>query len=184
LLPIIEAFTTEWTLDSSDPSIAPLMRSVAPAVEEEWTLLTTQVAEAIEHVDRERPWQDQTAKVLDTLRAAHNAGRLPDTTALDTLSSLASRNPDRVLRSFSQAADLVANDRSMSEKLFALGGTLAADVAIVHGFVTRAASAIDGVERDLLERQTATGTTDMEFVAAQVLKATSRFADLAKELGE
>jgi hypothetical protein len=72
----------------------------------------------------------------------------------------------------------------MPEKLIALAGTAAGDVAIVHGFAARAASAIDGVEKDLLERQAETGATDMESVAAQVLEATSRFADLAKEIGE
>jgi hypothetical protein len=72
----------------------------------------------------------------------------------------------------------------MPEKLSALAGTAASDVAIVHGFATRAASAIDGVEKDLLERQAATGATDMESVAAQVLEATAKFADLAKDLGQ
>jgi hypothetical protein len=184
LLPLIEAFTTDWRLESSEPSIAPLMRSVAPAVEEEWGVLTTRVTEAIDHVDRDRPWQDQTSKTLEVLRAAHNAGRLRDSMALDALSSLASIHPDRVLRSFFRAAELVAKDRSMSEKILALAGTAAGDAAIVHGFVTRAASAIDGVEKDLLERQAASGATDMESVAAQVLGATAKFANSAKELGE
>lgn len=183
LVPIIEAFNTQWRLDSEEPAIAPLMRGVAPAVEEEWNILSTRLAEAIGHVDRGRSWPDQTAKTLDVLRAAHNAGRLRDTTALDTLSSLASRHPDRVLRSFLQVAELVAKDRSVPEKLSVLAGTAAGDVAIVHGFATRATSAIDGVEKDLMERQAASGATDMESVAAQVLEATSRFADLAKEIG-
>ncbi len=183
LLPIIEEFITEWRLDSPEPAIASLMRSVAPAVEEEWNVLTTRVTEAIEHVDRSRPWPDQTAKTLDVLRVAHNAGRLRDATAIDTLSSLALRHPDRVLRSFYQAAELVAKDRSMPEKLLALAGTATGDAAVVHAFATRAASAIAGVETDLLQRQAATGATDMESVATKVLEATSRFAELAKEIG-
>ena len=39
LLPIVEAFTAEWRFNSDNAAIAPLMRAVAPAVDEEWDLL-------------------------------------------------------------------------------------------------------------------------------------------------
>lgn len=184
LLQVIDAFTTEWRLDSSDPAIAPLMRAVAPAVASEWAILSARVADAIKHVDRERSWSDQTGKVLDVLRVAHNAGRLRDSTALEVLCGLATRDVERVLRSFFDAADLVAKERTLPEKLIALAGVIPGDVAIVHTFSTRAASAIEGVETDLLERQAASGASDRASVATQVLEATSRFADLAKGLGQ
>jgi hypothetical protein len=184
LLPIIDAFTQTWHLDSPDPAIAPLMRNVAAAVEEEWALLASRISTVAEQVDRGRPWPDQTAKVIEVLRAAHNAGRLRDPTALEELTVLAARAPDPALRSFFEGADLIAKDRSLPEKLVALAGPVPVHVALVHAFATRAAAAIDGVERDLLERQAASGSTDMETIAIQVLDATTRFADRAKELAE
>lgn len=183
LLPIVAAFTQAWNLDSPDPAIAPLMRNVAAAVEEEWALLTTRVTDAAIFLDRQRSWPDQTAKVVEVLRAAHNAGRLQDTTALDELTRLGTQDPELALRSFFEAADFIAKERSLPEKLAALASVIPTHVAITHAFATRAASAIEGVERDLLERQAASGGTDMESLAVQVLDATSRFADLAKELG-
>jgi hypothetical protein len=66
-----------------------------------------------------------------------------------------------------------------------LAGIVPDDVAVVHAFVTRAAKAIEGVERDLQERQAASGgATDMETVVSQVLQATSRFADSIKGLAK
>lgn len=184
LLPIIDTFAQAWTLDSPDPAIAPLMRSVATAVEDEWVLLTTRVTDVIELVDRDRSWSDQMAKVIEVVRVAHNAGRLPDATALDELVRLATRDPDTALRSFFEAADVLAKERSLPEKLVTLASAIPAHVSVVHAFATRAGSAVDGVERDLLERQAAGGVTDMESIANQVLEATSRFADLAKELAK
>lgn len=185
LLPIAEAFMSEWRLDSADPAIAPLMRAVAPAVKDEWDLLGTRVNEAAPHIDRDRSWQDQTEKALAVLRIAYNAGRLRDTTADDALTTLAAASPERVHRSFFDAAGLITKERSLPQQLAVVAGTVPADVAVVHAFATRAAKAIEGVERDLQERQAATGgATDMEAVVSRVLQTTSRFADSVKGLAQ
>lgn len=183
LLPLVETFAAQWRLDSADAALAPLMRAVAPAVDEEWELLRNRVAEAAPHLDRDRTWQDQTEKTLAVLRTAHLAGRLRDTTAIDALAALSTINPDRVVRSFGDATELLAKDPELPERLAALASNVPSDVALVHLFTSRAAAAIDGVERDLEERQAASGgATNLEDVAARVLGATSRFADAVKEL--
>ena len=182
LLPIVASYSQAWRLDSPDPTIAPLMRGVASAVEQEWALLTTRVTDVIPLIDRQRTWLDQTAKVLEVLWAAHNAGRLGDTSALNELTNLSVLDPGGVLRSFFGAGDLIAKSPSLPDKLVALASDMPAHVAIVHAFAGRAVSAMDSVERDLLSRQTASGATDIEMVAGKVLSATTRFADLAKGL--
>jgi NTP pyrophosphatase (non-canonical NTP hydrolase) len=186
LLPIIERFTADWRLDNvDDPSVATFMRSVAPAVSEEWDILKRKVTEANGSVDRDRSWMEQTEKVLSVLRVAHNAGRLQDQTALDTLTELTSMQADRAQRSFFEAAELVADERSIAEKLLTLASSLPDDVGAVHAFTTRAAKAIDEVERDLEDRQAASGgATDVEAIVAKVLEAVSRFADTAKDLAQ
>ena len=183
LLPIVEAFTAEWRLNSDNAAIAPLMRAVAPAVDEEWDLLGSWVSHATPHVDRDRSWQDQTDKTLSVLRRAHNAGRLRDTTAIDVLATVSTINPERVLRSFLDAVDIVAKELEVHQRLAVLASHIPSDVAVVHTFTTRAAAAIDGVERDLEERQAASGgATNMEDVASRVLEATAKFADAVKAL--
>jgi hypothetical protein len=183
LLPIVEAFTSVWQFTSADAAIASLMRGVVPAVNEEWENLRTRVNTAAPHVSRDRTWQDQTEKVLNVLRAAHGAGRLRDAVALDMLTALAATNMERVHRSFFEAADLIAKETALQEKLAVLAGCLPGDVAVVHAFVARATTAIEGVERDLQDRQAASGgPSDMEAVVSRVLEATSRFADAVKGL--
>jgi hypothetical protein len=183
LLPLVEAFTAQWRLDSDDASIAPLMRAVAPAVDEEWTLLGSRASGAAPHVDRDRSWQDQMDKTLTVLRTAHNAGRLRDITAIDALATLSTINPERVVRSFLDATALLARESDLHERLAVLASHVPSDVTVVHAFTTRAAAAIDGVERDLEERQAASGgATNVEDVASRVLAATSRFADAVKGL--
>jgi hypothetical protein len=184
LLPIIASFSKAWRLESPDPAIAPLMRNVATAVDQEWAFLTANVSDVVPFIDRERTWQDQTAKVIGALRLAHNAGRLGDTTSLDELTSVAARASNGALQSLFVVADLVAKERSLPEKLVALASELPAHVSNVHAFTTMAGSAIDGVEADLLGRQTAGGPTDMESITTRVLDATTQFAVIAKELAE
>lgn len=183
LLPIIETFTTTWTLESTDASITPLMRTVAPALDYEWSSLQRRVTEAAPHVDRDRPWPDQMEKAMAVLRSAHNAGRLRDQTALEELGRFLTVDPDTVVKSFHEAVELVAKDLTLQKKLAVVASSLPDDVAVVHRFVTRAAAAIEGVERDLKERQAASGgATDMEAVVAKVLETTAEFVDVAKEL--
>lgn len=183
LLPIIETFISSWNLDSADASIAPLMRSVMTALAEEWSSLTRRVAEALPHVALERTWLAQTEKTIAVLRVAHNAGRLRDQVALEEVVRLALVRPDTVLRSFHEATDLVERERNLQERLAAVASPIPDDVAIVHRFTTLAATAIEGIERDLVDRQAASGgATDMEAVVEKVLNTTAHFMDTAKEL--
>ena len=186
LLPIIDDFIDGWQLDSTDdPSVAALMRAVTPAVSEEWEMLKRRTIEATGYMDRDRTWPEQTEKVLAVLRVAHNAGRLRDQSAIDKLTELASIQADRAQRSFFEATELVADERTVAEKLSILGSVLPGDVGVIHAFTEHAAKAIDGVEADLEERQAASGgATDTEAVVAKVLEAVSRFADTAKDLAQ
>ncbi|KQY07971.1 hypothetical protein ASD37_08335 [Mycobacterium sp. Root135] len=185
LLPIVKRFTSTWEIDSSDPAIAGFMRSVAPVVDQEWQALQVRVTEVQQLLDleRQRSWTDQTGKVLTVLRIAHQAGRLNDRNAVEELTSLAARDPDSVLRSFADAANLLTVDATLQDKLALLASDAPVHVAVVHGFAVRAATAIQSVERDLAARQTqAGGATDMEKAVTRVLEATSRFDDAVKGL--
>lgn len=185
LLPIVKNFAATWELDSRDPAIANFLRMVAPVVDQEWQALQAQVTETQPLVDpeRQRSWADQTAKVLTVLRVAHQAGRLADGTAVEELSNLAARDPDRVLRSFAEAADLLARDATLQDKLVLLASGVPVHVSVVHRFAVRAAAAIESVERDLTARQTqGRGSTDMEKAVTQMLEATCRFDEAIKRL--
>lgn len=57
-----------------------------------------------------------------------------------------------------------------------------ADVATIHRFVTRAATALDELERDLEARRAAGTTSNSEDVAAQVLASTGRFVNAVEAL--
>lgn len=184
LLPIIENFVAGWSFDSPDAAHAAFMRAVPVAVDEEWSELEGQLRSAKDLVDRDRSWSEQTGKVLSVLRTAHSAGRLRDQSAIDELTRLASTRPDTILRSFFEAHDYQREDRPLHERLALVASSLPDDVAVVSRFAVRAAAAIDGIERDLTDRQAASGgATDTEEAVARVLDATSRFVDAAKELG-
>lgn len=183
LLPIVERYVDGWTFDSDDATHASFLRSVPSAVDEDWSSLQSNLEAARELVDRDRPWSDQTAKIIGVLRIAHSAGRLRDQSAVDDLTSLASVRPDTVLRSFFDALEYVRSDRPTHERLAMIASTTPEDVVVVSSFARRAAAAIEGVERDLAERQAAAGgATDTEEAVAKVLETTTRLLDAAKEL--
>ena len=185
LLPIVKSFASTWELDSSNPAIAGFMRSVEPVVDQEWQALQAQVTEAKLLVDpeRRRSWADQTAKVLTVLSIAHQAGRLTDGNAVEELTNLARGDAERVLRSFAEAADLLAGVARLQDKIALLASEVPVHVAVVHRFAVRATAAIQSVERNLATRQTeAGGATDMEKAVTRVLEATSRFEEAAKGL--
>jgi hypothetical protein len=183
LLPIVGDFAANWDLVSEDASISSFLRAVTPAVSEEWETMRTRVIEASDHIDRDRPWSDQTEKVLSVLRTAHNAGRLRDHGAIEALSSLASAATERVQQSFFAAAEAIQKELPIDQRIVLLASDIPDDVAIVHGFTTRAVGAVESVQRDLAERQAAAGgATDIETAVAEVIAATTRFGDAVKEL--
>lgn len=185
LLPIVKSFAATWELDSSDPAIATFLRTIAPIVDDEWQALQARVTAAQPLLDpeRQRSWADQTAKILAVLNVAHQGGRLTDGNAVEELTDLAGRDPERVLRSFAEAADLLAGEATLQEKIALLASDVPVHVAVVHDFAVRAAAAIQSVERDLATRQTqAGGANDMEKAVARVLQATSRFDEAIKGL--
>jgi hypothetical protein len=141
------------------------------------------VDEALPHVDRDRSWPDQTEKVLSVLKAAFNAGRLPDSTALDDLKDIAGIRADVVQRSLFEARDLLAKDLPIQEKLLAVASHVPDDVAVLHRFVSRAAAALDRVESDLKDRQAGSGgATEAEVAVERIRESTARLLDTAKEL--
>lgn len=177
LLPIIEAFISDPRLETADAALAPLVNAVGPAIEEEWSLLSERARAAVLHVDRDRPWPEQSNRVLSVLVAAQGAGRLRDMEALEFLGALASVIPADAQRSVFQAAELTESRLSSHEKLRLLASGLPDDVALVHAFARRAGLALDGVEADLGDRGSGSGaSTDLPDVVEQVLKSTSRFA--------
>jgi hypothetical protein len=182
LLPLVESFISGWKLDTLDTTIAPFMRLIRPAVAAEWTEFARHVSEAQPHVDRERPWQEQTEKTLSVLRAAHTSGRLRDSSALDVLSVLAAESSDRAQRTLFQVADLLTKDLPLEDRLAVLAGPAPREVAVVYAFTSRAASALEGIEQDLLERRSTALSTNLEDVVTQVLASTARFADALKRL--
>jgi hypothetical protein len=183
LLPIIEDFVENWRLESADPSLAPFVRSVAPAVEEEWNLLEQRVSESLPHVDRDRSWTDQTEKVVAVLQAAFGAGRLPDSSILDELKTLATVRTNVAQKALFEARDLLAKDLPIPGKLLVVASQVPDDVAVVHRFASRAATALDAVERDLKERQASSGgATNVEVAIERVRESTARLLDAAKEL--
>ena len=185
LSPVIAAFTADWKLDSADPSIAVFFRSVGPAVDEEWSKLGDLVRETLPLIDAEevRTWADQTKQVLDVLRAANDAGRLADPTAVADLKTLAEMQPNSVLRSLGETALALEKNVTLPEKLRLLASDLPDHVGIVHDFATRASKAIDGLERNLAKRQSAVGDGgSMEAAILSVAEATNRFDEAVKGL--
>jgi len=185
LLPTVEDFAATWEMDSTDATVAAFLRSITPAVDEEWEALQVRVsvAQPLVDLERDRSWQDQTAKVLSVLRTALQSGRLSDGAAVEELTQLASRDPSRVLRSFAEAINVVTKGATLQQKLALLASDIPEDVAIVHQFATRAVLAIQSVQRDLAARQTeAGGATNMEKAITRVLESTNRFEEAVKGL--
>jgi hypothetical protein len=182
LLPVVEKFVSLWDLSSSDAAVAAFYRAIRPAVDEEWRTLGQRASETKELIDRQRGWTEQTEKVLQVVRVAHNAGRLDDANALDALTSYAAASSDTAHRSVFAAAEQVAPSASLPQRLALLTGNVPGDVVIVWRFATRAHAALNQVDRSLVERQASEGRTDMEAVTERVLEATNRFADAVKAL--
>ncbi|OBG64727.1 hypothetical protein A5702_01440 [Mycobacterium sp. E3339] len=183
LLPLVKDFTASWELNTDDSANAAFFRAIGPAVDEEWANLVRRVAAIQPLIDRDRAWEDQTARVLATLRTSLQAGRLMDSGAIDELTKLASYEPSRALRAFNSAAEAVTKSMTLPEKLTLVASDTPDLVVVVHDFATRAAKAIDSVERDLVSRQTESGgATDLEKAATRVLEATNRFDDAIKRL--
>ncbi|UPK63610.1 hypothetical protein MYP14_23420 [Rhodococcus pyridinivorans] len=136
-----------------------------------------------ELIDFKRSWEDQTRRVLETLRTAHNLGRISDSSALTELSQLAVQDPTRVLRSFLDASDAVKQTLSLTEKLAIVACRIPNDVAVVHRFVIRAEEAILSIERNLAVRQREVGgATDLEEATTRVLASTNRFDEAVRRL--
>jgi hypothetical protein len=182
LLPIVEKFISQWELSASDAAIAAFYRGIRPAIDEEWRTLGQRATEAKTIVDQQRPWSEQTEKVLQVIRAAHNAGRLDDANALDALTNYATNVSDTAHRAVFAAADQVGPTATLPQQLVVLSGIVPADVFLVSRFATRANTALNQIERSLLERQASEGRSDMETVTERVLEVTTRFADAVKSL--
>lgn len=183
LLAIVEPFISTWTLESHDPAVDRLMRSVPVAMKVEWEALCDRATSVVKLLDNERSWRDQTEKVLVLLSAAHLAGRLRDVEALTALQHLAELAPEQAHRSVFRAAELSQSELPLQEQLRVVAGQLPIDVALVHAFASRANKAIVGIEDDLKERLTADGeTNELPDVVERVLASTARFSGAVEGL--
>lgn len=180
LLPIVENFISRWDVTSPDAAIAPFYRSIGTIVDSEWRVLQQQIRETDGLIDRARTWSEQTEKVLQVLRIAHNAGRLDDGTVLDELSRLAVSHPDHAHRSLFAAAEQVTMSAGIPQQLAVLSSHIPSDVHAVWRFATRATKALDDIERNLAERQASEGRTGMEALTEQVLTTADRFINAVK----
>lgn len=185
LLPIVKDFVSTWQIDTTDPVDAPFLRAITPAIDEEWAILQSMVAEVEGLIDSKRSWEDQTGRVLATLRTAHELGRISDATALSELSKLAERDPTRMLRSFADAADAVKRTLALSEKLAIVASEIPDDVAVIRQFSVRASAAFENVESSLASRHSESGgVTDLEKAAARVLESTNRFDEAVRRIAK
>ena len=177
LLEIIQDFTSEWELKSSDPAIDRLMRSVSPALDDEWSLLKGRVEDAAPLLDPDRSWKEQTSRVLELIEAAHRGGRLSNPDALSELNSLVGQTEDDSHRLLLRGAELVAADLPFGERLGIAAGQLPSSAEAVSRFVTRAQQLMDAISSDLVERSPAeTGEDDLKNIVEGVLAATERLS--------
>jgi len=182
LVPIVDAFISTWDLTSTDAAIAAFYRAVGPAVGDEWNTLKQRILETDGLVDRARAWSEQTDKVVQVLRAAHNAGRLDDASVLQEVTTVAALCTDQAHRSLFVAADKVTSSTGLPQQLSLLSSEIPTDVGDVWRFATRAEKALNAIEHSLAERQAAEGISDMEAVTKRVLEAADRFTAAMKGL--
>lgn len=184
LMPIVQAFSKSWTLDSQEPSTAAFFRVLETVVAQEWQQLTSHAEVLRDLLDRGREWVDQSERILASLRVAHNAGRLRDASLVEDLAALARAASPRAMRAVGDALDATQTSEAttLSKRIAILATDCPADVATIHRFVTRAATALDELERDLEARRAAGTTSNSEDVAAQVLASTGRFVDAVEAL--
>ena len=185
ILTEIRDVTESWRLESTDPATDRFMRSVRPAVQDEWEAMGQLAAGCAHFVDPNRPWPEQTARVVELVEAAHRLGRLRDHDAARDLKAMASTQDENAHRLLLRAAELVGADPPFVERLRVVASSLPGTVAITCRFIVRAEEALSGIAKDLVERRTgALGEETLEDVASAVLAAVDRLADGVAELQE
>ena len=178
LLEIIQEFTTEWELKSSDSAVDRLMRSTRPALDAEWDLLKERIEGAVALLDTDRSWNEQTSRVLDLIEAAHRAGRMSDADAKSELKSLVEQTKDNSHRLLFRGAELMASDLPLGERLGITASQLPSISAAVSRFVALAQQVMDAISSDLDERRSAEARDDdLEDIVEGVLAATTRLSD-------
>ena len=185
ILAVIEDFAESWRLESTDSAIDRFMRSVSPAVEAEWEALERLAAGAAPLVDPSRSWSEQTERVLELVEAAHRSGRLRDNEAARDLRALASSQDGNAHRPLLKAAELVAAEAPLLERLRVVASGLPDTVATTSRFITRAEQAMSGIAKDLDERRAgeSEGKT-LEDIVSGVLGALGRLEETAEELAQ
>ena len=177
LLEIIQGFTAKWIMKSTDPAINRLMRSVSPALDDEWELLTGRIEGVVSLLDPDRGWKEQTARVMELIEAAHRAGRLNDPEAMSELNSLVEQTEDNSHRLLLRGAELIAADLNLGERLGVAASQLPTVAAATGRFVSRAQQLMDAISSDLEERRSAEpGEDDLKDIVEGVLAATDRLS--------
>lgn len=181
LLPIVDKFTSNWTLESSDPATARLMRDLQAVVPNEWERLKRNVEVIEPHVDVKRSWLDHIEKVLACVDVAHVAGRLRSPDGRANLHALAASFSDQAMASYRNARDMVSNPRSFQAQLGYVAGSVPEDLELMQRFTEAADSIFSEIEEDLIEHRAAGGTNDLQATIDRVLEELQRFSDLAED---
>jgi hypothetical protein len=181
LLPIVEKFTSNWTLESSDLAIARLMRDLQAVVPDEWERLKRNVEVIEPHVDVKRSWADHMEKVLACVDIAHVAGRLRSRDEWANLHALAASFSDQAMASYKNAGDMVSNSRSFQAQLGYVAGSVPDDLALMQRFAVAADSILSEIEEDLIERRSAGGNNDLQAAIDRVFEELQRFSDLGED---
>lgn len=177
LLEIIRGFTSKWELKSADPAIERLMRSVSPALEDEWESLKGRVEDVVPLLDPDRGWKEQTARVLELIEAAHRGGRLNNPDAIGELNALIEQTEDNSHRLLFRGAELIAADLSFGERLGIVASQLPSAAVAISSFASRAQQLMDSISSDLEVRTPAeTGEDDLKAIVEGVLAATDRLS--------
>lgn len=183
ILTVIRDFTESWRLESDSSAIDRFMRSVMPAVEAEWEALGRRAVGAAHLVDPNRSWSEQTARVLELVKAAYRSGRLRDNEAARALEALASSQDENAHKLLLRAADLIDTSPPLIDQVRVIASSLPDTVATTSRFIARAEQAMTEIAKDLDERRP--GESEGETIASlvsDVLAATSQLEAAAEEL--
>lgn len=185
ILTHIEELTKSWRLESTDSATDRFLRSLKPAVQEEWDSMAQLATTSASHVDPGQPWRQQTERVLEVVQTAHRLGRLDDPSAARELTTLAAATDENAHSRVLGAAELVKTNPPFFVRLQVIASDLPDIVKTTGAFVSKAERALSGIATDLAARRTgALGDEALEDVSSAVLAATDRLVEAVEGLQE
>lgn len=179
----IDKLTKSWRLESTNSATDQFLRSLKPAVQEEWESMAHLATKSVPYVDPDQPWRQQTERILEVVETAHRLGRLDDHDVARELKTLGSAIDESAHNRVVRAAELVATDPPFIVRLQAVASDLPDIVKATGTFVLKAERALSGIAKDLAARRTgALGDETLEDVSSAVLAATDRLIEAVEEL--